>query len=540
MRLLFPILLLALASCHSQPRADFIVRNAHIYTADSHFSRAEAMAVRQGKILALGTEQEILKGYSSDSVVDAQGHFIFPGFIDAHSHFMGFGRSLFQVNLYGCLSWDEAINRVRDFVKAHPHLAWIEGRGWDQTMWPGKAFPDNRALNELFPNTPVLLRRVDGHAAIANAKALEMAGIHAGQQLAGGSIGMESDRLSGLLIDNAVDLVTRIIPPPSGQDYARWLEAAQSKCFADGLTTVSDCGLMYPDIEAIDSLQRAGLLLMRLYVMMSDDTANYHRYLARGPYKTDHLFLKGVKVYADGALGSRGACLLAPYQDRPSWHGFLLSSAAHFDSIARMLAPTDFQMCTHAIGDSANRVILQTYARYLHGKNDRRWRIEHAQVVAPEDFDLFGRSSIIPSVQPTHATSDMRWAGERLGPERIKGAYANERLLKQNGWLPLGTDFPVEDISPIKTFFAAVVRTDAKGFPPGGFQPENALTREQALRGITIWAAKAGFLEKEVGSLEPGKKADFVILDQDLMQVPDTAILSTKVLRTYSGGQRVF
>ena len=278
---------------------------------------------------------------------------------------------------------------------------------------------------------------------------------------------------------------------------------------------------------------------MRLYVMLSDNDANLEKYLKKGPYKTDKLFVNGFKVYADGALGSRGACLLAPYADKAGWSGFLLRNPSHYDSLAKVLAASAFQMCTHAIGDSANRAILQIYNQYLKPGNDKRWRIEHAQIVHPDDFKLFGSAAIVPSVQPTHATSDMYWAQERIGAERLKGGYAYKQLLEQNGWLPLGTDFPVEDISPFKTFLAAVVRKDAKGFPANGFQMENALTREQAIRGMTIWAAKAGFLEKEVGSLEVGKKADFMVLDQDLMTIPDTAILNSKVLHTYIGGKRV-
>jgi predicted amidohydrolase YtcJ len=293
-------------------------------------------------------------------------------------------------------------------------------------------------------------------------------------------------------------------------------------------------------VDAIDSLQKSGLLKMRLYVMLSDDKENFDRYLPRGPYKTDRLFVKGFKFYADGALGSRGACLLKPYTDRPGWQGFLLSGKNHFDSLAKILAATEFQMCTHAIGDSGNRQILQTYTRVLKQKNDKRWRIEHAQVIDPADFALFGKTSIIPSVQPTHATSDMYWAEERLGSQRIRNAYAYKQLLEQNGWLPLGTDFPVEDISPFKTFLAAVFRKDAKGFPAAGFQTENALSREQTIRGMTIWAAMADFMEKEVGSIEKGKKADFIILDKDLMQIPGTEILNTKVLATYSGGEKVY
>ena len=297
---------------------------------------------------------------------------------------------------------------------------------------------------------------------------------------------------------------------------------------------------MYTDVAAIDTLQQESKLLIRLYVMLSDDTANYTRFLKRGPYKTDRLFVNGFKAYADGALGSRGACLLAPYLDKPGWNGFLLSPQSHFDSLASLLINTNFQLCTHAIGDIGNRMILNVYNKYLKGKNDRRWRIEHAQVVNENDFHLFGDASIIPSVQPTHATSDMYWAKDRIGDERLKGAYAYKRLLEQNGWLPLGTDFPVEDISPVKTFYAAVFRKDAKGFPAGGFQIENALTREQALRGITIWAAKADFLEKEVGSIEVGKKADFVIMDRDLMQVVENMVLESKVVGTWVGGKKVY
>ncbi len=533
-------LLMLLCSCGSKPHADLLLVNGKVYTVDSTFSIAEAFAVKEGKIIAIGTTNEIKGTFSADSVIDVQGKAVYPGFIDAHAHFVGYGRGLFEVNLYGCKDWAEALERVRTFASEHPDEQWIRGRGWDQNLWPGKAFPDNAELDKLFPGKPVLLQRVDGHAAIANTKALELAAVKPSQTLVGGEIETKNGKLTGLLIDNAVDLVTKTIPQASLQDYEKWLMPAQKNCFEQGLTTITDCGLMYYDITNIDSLQQKGKLKMRLYVMLSDDTANFNRYLAIGPYKTDRLFVKGIKAYADGALGSRGACLLHPYNDKPGWSGFLLSSAAHFDSLAQMIIKTDFQLCTHAIGDSGNRVVLNIYNKYLQGKNDKRWRIEHAQVVNENDFSLFGKTSVIPSVQPTHATSDMYWAGDRIGAERLKGGYAYKQLLEQNGWIPLGTDFPVEDISTIKTFFAAVFRKDAKNFPADGFQKENALTRQQAIRGMTIWAAKANFMEQEIGSIEVGKRADFVILDTDLMTAAEEQILKTKPTATYLGGEKVY
>jgi predicted amidohydrolase YtcJ len=531
---------LFLTSCGGPQKVDTLVVNGVIYTIDSSFSSVQAMAIKDGIIVATGTDAEILAAYTAPEKIDAKGQAVYPGFIDAHAHFVGYGKSLFQVDLFGTTSWEEAVERVKVFAAAHPELAWIEGRGWDQNKWPGKKYPTNALLNSLFPNTPVVLQRVDGHAAIANQKAFDMAGVKPGQTIVGGEVETRNGVLTGVLIDNAKGLVYNSIPAVNKQTYTQWLQAAQKNCFAQGLTTVTDCGLDISDINFIDTLQREGKIDMRLFAMLSDNPENLTAYLKRGPYKTDKLFVNGFKVYADGALGSRGACLLHNYEDRKDWTGFLLANISHYDSLASVLAATNFQMCTHAIGDSANRQILNIYNKYLQKGNDKRWRIEHAQVVNPSDFNLFGAATVVPSVQPTHATSDMYWAAERLGNERMKGAYAYKQLMDQNGWIPLGTDFPVEDISPFKTFLAAVGRVDAKGFPEGGFQMENGLTREQTIKGMTIWAAKASFLEKEVGSLEAGKKADFIILAQDLMQVPVNKILDTKVVATYSGGKKVF
>ncbi|HEU4551748.1 MAG TPA: amidohydrolase [Chitinophaga sp.] len=544
MKLLMPVCCIALFcwSCSSKKQADLIIHHAVIYTVDAHFSRAQAMAVRGGKIVAVGDDKTILDNYTASRIEDAAGHFIYPGFIDAHAHFVEYGLSLQQADLTGTQSWREVIDRVKAFTGSHPPAAgqWVLGRGWDQNDWPQKSFPDKTLLDSLFPHTPVLLGRVDGHAAIANQAALDAAGVHTGQTLGGGVIETRQGKLTGILIDNAVGLVQDKVPQPTIAYVQKALQEAAANCFAAGLTTIADCGIMKDAALLIDSLQQKQLLKMRLYVLLTDSAVNYDYFLPKGPYRTDHINIAGFKCYADGALGSRGACLLQDYADKPGWRGFLLHDSSHFAMRAAQLANTRFQLCTHAIGDSANRVILRIYGNVLKGKNDRRWRIEHAQVVAPADIPLFGQYSIIPSVQPTHATSDMYWAGARLGPERIHHAYANQQLLQQNGWMPLGTDFPVEDINPLKTFLAAVARTDASGYPPGGFQKENALTRQQALQGMTIWAAKGCFEEKSRGSLEAGKLADFVILDHDLMGVPFNALLNTRVLATFSGGEKVY
>jgi len=528
-----------LLSCSEKKKADLFVYNATIYTVDSAFTTAEAMVIKDGKILELGTKADLEKNYDSKEKLDAEGKFIYPGFIDAHAHFIGYGNSLQRVNLVGTESWDEVIERTKQFATEHPN-GWILGRGWDQNDWKEKQFPVNEKLNELFPDRPVLLTRIDGHAAIANNKALEMANIKAGDTLTGGEIEEMEGTLTGVLIDNAVGLVTNKIPAQTETEFRKALNDAQANCFAVGLTTLDEPGISYQSAERIRKMQDDGELKMRLYVMLSDDKNNYDWLIKNGTIKTDKLNVSAIKVYADGALGSRGASLFQDYSDKPGWKGFLLSHPEHFDSVANLIYSKGWQMCTHAIGDSGNYTILKIYEKYLKGKNDRRWRIEHAQVVRQEDLHLFGDNNIIPSVQPTHATSDMYWAGDRLGNERVKGAYAYKQLLDQNGWIPLGTDFPVEDISPFKTFYAAVIRKDSKGWPDGGYQTENALSREQALRGMTIWAARSNFEEKEKGSLEKGKFADFIILDKDLMKTDEKELLQVFVLKTFIGGNKVY
>ncbi len=536
------LLLIAFSSCKFRQKIPLLIHHAKIYTVDEKFSVAEAMAVSDGKIIAIGTNDEILKQYEGEETIDAAGKFIYPGFIDAHAHFLNYGFSLQQVNLTGTKSWQECIDKVAAFIKEKNIKTgtWVQGRGWDQNDWDIKEFPNKDSLDINFPNNPLALVRIDGHALIANTKAIELANVQPGQTIAGGTIETINGKLTGIMIDNAEDLIFAAVPAPTKDEYAIALSEAQQNCFAMGLTTVVDCGLNKNHVDIIDALQKEGTLKMKLNVMLSDDSANYAYYLKTGPYKTSMLNVNGFKLYADGALGSRGACLLQPYSDKPGWQGFLLKDRSYFEKIIPQIYNSKFQANTHAIGDSGNRMILQVYANVLKENNDRRWRVEHAQVVNKNDFYYFGKYNIIPSVQPTHATSDMYWAEQRLGAERIKGAYAYKQLLNQNGWLPLGTDFPVEDISPFKTFYAAVARQDSKGFPDSGFQIKNALATEETLRGITIWAAKGSFEENEKGSLENGKAADFIILDTDLIDGDIKKLLNTSVYQTFINGKTVY
>jgi len=540
MKKILPILLLLAVACKQKEfNAEMLVKNALVYTVDSNFTTANAFVVNAGKIIAVGNADTLEQKYTAREVIDAGGKAVYPGFIDAHAHFYSYGLSLQGVKLENTKSWQEVVDSVNSYSRRNPE-GWIIGRGWDQNKWKVKDFPDKAKLDSIFPVRPVMLTRIDGHAILVNQAALNIAGIKPGQTIPGGKIETINGKLTGLLVDNAGELVKRKIPAPTDAVIQSAFLDAQSNCFAVGLTTVEDCGLPYTMVNTIAQLQHKGALKMRMYVMLSDSPDNYDYLFKRGVYKTPGLDVRAFKMYADGALGSRGACLLQPYSDQKNWHGFLLSSQQHFMDVAKKLASKGFQLCTHAIGDSANRVMLKVYATVLKGKNDRRWRIEHAQVLSPDDIKLFGEYSIIPSVQPTHATSDMYWAGTRLGKKRLKSSYAYKQLLEQNGWLPLGTDFPVENINPMYTFYAAVERRDLKGYPKDGFQPENALTREEALRGMTIWAAKANFEEKEKGSIEPGKYADFVILDKDIMKIDGDALPNVKVLKTYINGEKVY
>ncbi|WP_210489120.1 amidohydrolase [Rufibacter aurantiacus] len=529
-----------LSSCSRGEKADLLVYNANVYTVNAGFDKAQAFAVKDGKILEVGTSDGLREKYKADQEVDAQGKPVYPGLIDGHAHFMGYAINQRDADLVGTTSFAEVVQRLQNHRKAYPQAAWLTGRGWDQNDWKVQQFPTKDTLDALFPDVPVLIERVDGHAQLANQKALDLAGITPQTTMTGGKVEVANGKLTGILIDNAANQVAAKIPSPSKKELTQMLKQAEKNLFKVGITTVVDAGLPKDAVDLLDSLQKKDELRVRIYAMLSPTAENKAHFFKNGPYTTDRLTVRSFKVYGDGALGSRGACLLHPYNDRPNETGFLLETVQAYKDLAAELYKHNFQMNTHAIGDSANRVILQIYGDNLKGKNDRRWRIEHAQVVNPADVPMFGKYSILPSVQPTHATSDMYWAKDRLGLDRVKHAYAFKALLQQNNILPLGSDFPVEHINPLFGFHSAIARQDAENYPTGGFQMENALSREEALRGTTIWAAYANFEEKQKGSLEPGKVADFVILDQDIMTIKPEAIRGVKVISTYLNGEKVY
>lgn len=527
-------------SCSPKEKVDLIVHNGIIYTVDEGFTIANAFAIRNNRFIAVGNENAIFSKYESEEIIDLQGKPVYPGFIDSHSHFYRYGIGLQVADLLGAESEAELVERVRLHAEKNPEAAWILGRGWDQNLWESKEFPTKAKLDSLFPDKPVLLTRIDGHAALVNQKALDLGGVTAQTSMIGGKVILVANKPSGVLIDNAIDLVSSKVPNPTNEEARIALLGAQENCFAVGLTTIVDAGLDKETIDLIAEMQKDSSLRMRVYAMVNPTEANMAHYFKTGIYQDDNLTVRSFKIYGDGALGSRGAALLKPYHDHSDNYGFLLKNPEEFDELAKKMYENGFQMNTHCIGDSANRTLLDIYAKYLKGKNDLRWRIEHAQVVSKEDMPKFAQYSIIPSVQPTHATSDMYWAGQRLGPFRIKTAYAYKDLLDQNGMLALGSDFPVEHINPLYGFHSGVVRKDAKNWPDDGFQPENKITREHALKGMTIWAAFANFEENLKGSIEPGKLADFVVLEKDIMTAPENELREIKISETFVGGKKVY
>lgn len=527
-----------LMACGQKKSADLILTNGHIYLANESFDTASTIIVKDGKILAIGNDS-LLNEYQSKETVNLNGAYVYPGFNDAHCHFSGYAMDKYKLALFGTGSWNEVLARIVDYNKTNKRV-WIEGRGWDQNDWKIKEFPTKKDLDSLFPNTPIYLVRIDGHAALCNQKALDIAAISINSTVEGGEFLKQDGELTGILIDKAMDLVKSKIPLRTEDEIIDDLIQAQHDCFALGLTSVTDCGVTKSVYQTIEKAYQKKALHIRNSVMLASDQETKNAYIGQTIPSTPYLHVIGFKLYADGALGSRGASLINDYHDRHGHRGLDLLNRDSLQAWANDIIKTDYQLCTHAIGDQANRTVLQVYANVLKSKNDRRWRIEHAQVVAPSDRHFFGEYSIIPSVQPTHATSDMYWAEQRLGSSRIESAYAYQSLLQQNNYIPLGTDFPVEEINPLATFCAAVFRQNKNQWPEEGFQKKEALTRREALLGMTLWAAKAAREEHYKGSLEKGKVADMVIMNCNLMTANLPEIYDAPIVATYVNGKVVY
>ncbi len=540
MRLRLVFLSLGIVTILPAQTADLVVKNAKIYTVDAKNPRATAIAVRNGKIAAVGNDLKALEGPKT-RILDAKGATIVPGLIDSHGHLEGLGSSLEILDLRGVTSGAEIAGKVKAAAAKAAPGEWIVGRGWDQNLWVNKQFPTTDSLTQAAPKNPVALTRIDGHATWANRAALDAADINQNtKDPAGGRIIRDAQgKPAGVLVDTAQNLVRRKIPAASPEQVHRQLARALEECARLGLTSVHDAGVGNAEIAAYHSLLAEGKMPIRVYAMLANEPALVATWLARGPEIGDFLTIRSIKAYADGALGSRGAALLSPYADEKSASGLMITGKDAIENVAVKAAARGFQVNTHAIGDRGNHETLDAYAAALKGPNDKRFRVEHAQVIAPEDFVKFQKYSIIASMQPTHATSDMAWAGDRLGPERVKGAYAWQTLIKLGVHLASGSDFPVELANPLDGFYAAITRQDKQGHPAGGWFPDQRLTREEALRSFTLEGAYAAFEEATKGSLEAGKLADFVMLSADIMTIPAPEILKTHVTLTVVGGKIV-
>ncbi len=528
--------------------ADLIVTARRIYTVDETRPIAEAMAIRDGRIVFVGSERGALALEGADTrMVRYPNRTIIPGMIDAHAHLSGLGRLLRQVNLAGTTSYDQVIARVVERAKAVPPGTWIVGRGWDQNDWGERQFPTHEGLSRAVPEHPVVLSRVDGHALLANAKAMALARVNkATKERPGGRIvRLPSGDPSGVFVDNAQGLVRRLVPSTTRDEVRLGILAAIKEVNRWGITGIHDAGVSRSTIEIYEELAQAGQFTLRDYVMINSAKSTRDYFFAKGPQNAlydGHLWIRSIKLFMDGALGSRGAALLDPYSDDPDNSGLLVSTPEHIREVSEEALRNGFQVCVHAIGDRGNRVVLDQFEAALNDVPvaDHRFRIEHAQIFDNTDIPRFAELDVIPSMQSTHATSDMYWAGSRLGTDRLHGAYAWRSLLRTGVIVPNGTDAPVEPIDPMRTFHSAISRQDENNYPEGGWYPEQRMTRDEALKSMTIWAAAAGFQEDLLGSLAPGKYADFVVLDQDIMTVAPEDILATEVLATYVGGRPVY
>lgn len=529
--LLFALAWLAAAVAPQEP--PLIIRGAFVHTGSNGLWPGD-LAVAGGRFL--GSEQA-----PADAVVlDCEGGFVTPGLQDAHGHLLGLGTALAEVDLTGVETFAAVVDRVRAVAAQRAAGEWILGRGWDQNRWPEKAMPHHRELSAAVPDHPVWLVRVDGHAGLANARALAAAGIARDSVApAGGEILVDAaGEPTGVLVDAAMQAVP--VPPLTPAQLQARLLAAHDECLRHGLTCVHDAGVAAATLEQMVALHAARRWRLRTYVLLA---ASERELIARGPWQTGDalIVVRAVKAMADGALGSRGAALLEPYADRPGYRGLVGMPKGAVQALAQFCADHGMQLCTHAIGDAANRTVLDAYAavQVEGGLASRRFRIEHAQVIAADDFVRFAALGVVPSMQPTHLTSDMPWAVDRLGPERTRRAYAFRSFLRLGVAVPLGSDFPVESVDPRLGLYAATT-TRGPGSPPDGWRPEQKLSREEALRGFTLHAAWAMHAEAELGTIEPGKIADFTVWDRDLRTCSEDELLAARVLLTVVGGRVVY
>ena len=518
---------------------DLLVKGGGICTVDGAMSTVEAMAVDRGRIVALGSAEDLEPVFRFRRKQDlGRSAFVYPGFMDPHSHFLSYGIQLGRAQLSGARSWAEAVERLAAFG-AGTKDAWVLGRGWDQNLWAGAEFPDRTLLDAAFPSRPAAVFRVDGHAVLVNAAALANAGIDGSTRIEGGVVVLKEGKPTGLLIDKAADRIRQALPRPDEAALRRILTGAQEKCFEAGLTSVSNAGTEEFEAGIMEKMLDEGELSIGLYVMLMATEANFARY-SSGPVVKGRLTVRSIKTFADGALGSRGAYLLEPYADDPGNRGIRTISAESLDRICAFAAGHGFQVNSHTIGDASLRLVLDVYEKYLQPGNAWRWRIEHAQLVHDEDLVRIGRLGVIPSVQTSHATSDMAWTETRLGAWRMGRSHRYRDLLDQNGWLANGSDFPFEGIEPLRSFRSAVFRKDDTRLPASGYRPDQALSRIEALKAMTIWAARANFEEEGRGSLEPGKLADFTVVDRDLLCASEKELWAARILGTFVAGACVF
>ena len=541
------LLLSPLGAAAQQQPADLIIVNARIYTSDQNHPVVAALAVRGDRIAFVGSqrEAEALAGPNTTRL-DLAGKTVIPGMVDAHTHLLGLGQALRIVDLVGTESYDAVVARVAERAKTARPGEWIRGRGWDQNDWSDERFPTHEALSRAVPNNPVYLTRVDGHAALVNAKAMELAGITAATKDPQGGRLIRDARgtPTGVLIDAAQGLVGRVIPADSKDEVKSATLAAIAEANRYGLTGIHDAGVSPDVIAAYEELAQAGQYNLRNYVMVRADEQTLGGIMRQGRRLAvnDRLWLRSIKIVADGALGSRGAAMLEDYSDEPGNRGLITTDTAAFHRIAVAALKSGFQVNVHAIGDRANRIALDIFEAALDAvpTADHRFRVEHAQILTYQDIPRFARLGVIPSMQGSHQTSDMYWAINRIGVSRAAGAYAWRSLLNTGVVIPNGSDFPVESPNPLISFRAFFTRMDASDFPPGGWFPGQRTTREEALLSITLWPAYAAFMEDVSGSLTPGKYADFVVLDRDIMTVAESEVLGTQVLATYLGGKPVY